>query len=193
MYNVGVSHELLPGTSVTAEWFHSDFKNLIARNNVARTAADYTLINVASPIDGSVIPYYNVSTAKQSAVNNVDSTDPNLTRSYNGLEINVNTRLPHGVRVFGGTSTEKTISNSCSAATNDPNLLLFCDGSKNNIPWITAGQGGRHRAAAVVRHHRQRRLPGARRHARSARCRCSTASSRRAPASPRRTASAPTT
>jgi hypothetical protein len=140
MYNVGVSHELLPGTSVTAEWFHSDFKNLIARNNVARTAADYTLINVASPIDGSVIPYYNVSTAKQNAVNNVDSTDPNLTRSYNSLEINVNARLPHGVRVFGGTSMEKTISNSCSAATNDPNLLLFCDGSKNNIPWITAGK-----------------------------------------------------
>ena len=40
--------------------------------------------------------------------------------------------------MFGGTSTEKTVSNSCSAATNDPNLLLFCDGSKNNIPWITA-------------------------------------------------------
>ena len=56
MYNVGVSHELLPGTSVTAEWFHSDFKNLIARNNVARTAADYTLVNVVSPIDGSVDP-----------------------------------------------------------------------------------------------------------------------------------------
>ena len=140
MYNVGVSHELLPGTSVTAEWFHSDFKNLIARNNVARTAADYTLINVASPIDGSVIPYYNVSTAKQNAVNNVDSTDSNLTRWYNSLEINVNARLPHGVRVFGGTSMEKTISNSCSAATNDPNLLLFCDGTKNNIPWITAGK-----------------------------------------------------
>ena len=33
MYNVGVSHELVPGTSVTAEWFHSDFKNLIERNN----------------------------------------------------------------------------------------------------------------------------------------------------------------
>jgi len=140
MYNVGVSHELLPGTSVTAEWFHSDFKNLIARNNVARTAADYTLINVASPIDGSVIPYYNISSTKQSAVNNVDSTDPNLKRWYNGLEININARLPHGVRVFGGTSTEKTISNSCSAATNDPNLLLFCDGTKNNIPWITAGK-----------------------------------------------------
>ena len=140
MYNLGVSHELLPGTSVTAEWFHSDFKNLIARNNVARTAADYTLTNVFSPIDGSVVPYYNVSTAKASAVNNVDSTDPNMKRWYNGVELNVNARLPHGVRLFGGTSTEKTISNSCSAAANDPNLLAFCDGTKNNIPWITAGK-----------------------------------------------------
>src|SRR3954468_23050494 len=140
MYNLGVSHELLRGTSVQVEWFHSDFKNLIARNNVARTAADYTLINVASPIDGSVIPYYNVSTAKSSAVTNVDSNDPNLTRNYDGVEFNFNARLPHGIRLFGGTSTEKTLSNSCSAAGNDPNLLLFCDGSKNNIPWITAGK-----------------------------------------------------
>jgi hypothetical protein len=140
MYNVGVSHELLAGTSVTAEWFHSDFKNLIARNNVARTAADYTLVNVASPIDGSIVPYYNVSAAKSAAVTNVDSNDPNLTRSYNGIELNVNARLPHGLRVFGGTSTEKTVANSCSAATNDPNLLTFCDGSKNNIPWITQGK-----------------------------------------------------
>jgi hypothetical protein len=140
MYNVGVSHELLAGTSVTAEWFHSDFKNLIERNNVARTAADYTLINVASPIDGSIVPYYNVSAAKSAAVTNVDSNDPNLTRSYNGIELNVNARLPHGLRIFGGTSTEKTVSNSCSAAVNDPNLLTFCDGSKNNIPWITQGK-----------------------------------------------------
>jgi len=140
MYNVGVSHELLSGTSVTVEWFHSDFKNLIARNNVARTAADYTLVNVFSPIDGSVVPYYNVSAAKSGAVTNVDSTDSNLKRWYNGVEVNFNARLPHGVRLFGGSSTEKTISNSCSAAANDPNLLLFCDGTKNGIPWITAGK-----------------------------------------------------
>jgi hypothetical protein len=37
-------------------------------------------------------------------------------------------------------STENTVSNSCSAASTDPNLLLYCDGSKNNIPWITAGK-----------------------------------------------------
>lgn len=43
-YNLGVQHELLRGTSLTVEWFHSDFKNLIERNNVLRTAADYTLL-----------------------------------------------------------------------------------------------------------------------------------------------------
>jgi hypothetical protein len=134
-YNVGVTHELMRGTSVSAEWFHSDFKNLIARNNVARTAADYTLVNVYSPIDGATIPYYNVSAAKVAAVQNVDSTDPNLTRWYNALELNFNTRLPGGARMFGGMSTERIITNSCSAAANDPNLLQFCDGSQNNIPW----------------------------------------------------------
>jgi hypothetical protein len=30
------------------------------------------------------------------------------------------------------------MTNTCSAANNDPNLLLFCDGTKNNIPWETS-------------------------------------------------------
>jgi hypothetical protein len=136
-YNLGVQHELLPGMSLTVEWIHSDFKNLIARNNVARSASDYTPVTVYSPIDGSPVTYYNVSSAKLSAVTNVDSTDPSMKRSYNGLEVNVNVRLPKGARLFGGTATDRIITNSCSAAANDPNLLLYCDGSKNGIPFVT--------------------------------------------------------
>ncbi len=67
----------------------------------------------------------------------MDSNDPNLQRWYNGVEINLSARLPGGARIFGGTSTEKIITNSCSAASTDPNLLLYCDGGKNNIPWVT--------------------------------------------------------
>jgi hypothetical protein len=137
-YNVGVTHEIARGTSVSAEWFHSDFKNLIARNNVARTAADYTPVTVYSPTDGTPITYYNVSSAKASAVQNVDSTDPDMKRYYNGIELNFNARLPKGARLSGGTSTERIITNSCSAATRDPNLLLFCDGAQNDIPWQTS-------------------------------------------------------
>jgi hypothetical protein len=137
-YNVGVTHEIARGTSLSAEWFHSDFKNLIARNNVARTAADYTPVTIYSPIDGAPITYYNVSAAKVNAVQNVDSTDSNLKRYYNGVELNFNARLPRGVRLSGGSSTEKIVTNSCSAASSDPNLLLFCDGTQNNIPWQTS-------------------------------------------------------
>jgi hypothetical protein len=137
-YNGGLTHELLRGTSVSAEWFHSDFKHLIARNNIARSAADYTAVTVYSPIDGAPITYYNVAANKVSAVQNVDSTDPNLKRSYNGLELNINARLPHGARVFGGTATERTITNTCSAAEHDPNVLLYCDGAQNGIPWLTS-------------------------------------------------------
>ena len=106
-YNVGVSHELMAGVAVTAEWFHSDFKDMIARNNVARTIDSYTKVPVVSPIDGSVIDAYVPKAAFANAVSNVDSTDPNMTRKYDGIELNFNARLPRGARVFGGTSTEK--------------------------------------------------------------------------------------
>ena len=134
-YNVGLQHELLPGVSVSAEWFHDDFKNLMVRNNVARTADSYTLANVVSPLDGSVIAAYNVKSGFVQSVQNVDSTDSNLTQSYNAVEFAINARLPRGARLFGGSSTDRTISNSCDAAVTNPNFLLYCDQSRSGIPW----------------------------------------------------------
>ena len=135
--NLGVQHELLPGVSVTAEWFHSDYKDLTIRTNVARTNDSYTAVNVASPLDGSTITMYNVKPAFVSAVQNVDSTDPNVKRWYNAFEFNLNARLPKGARVFGGTTTERTLSDMCAANFGNPNLLLYCDQTKSNIPWLT--------------------------------------------------------
>ena len=136
-YNVGVSHELMAGVAVTAEWFRSDFKDMIARNNVARTVDSYNKVVVVSPIDGSTIDAYVPKAAFANAVSNVDSTDPSLERTYNGIEINFNARLPRGARVFGGTSTERTLANTCSAASGNPNFLNFCDQSQSGIPWTT--------------------------------------------------------
>jgi hypothetical protein len=93
-------------------------------------------VTVYSPIDGSAIPYYNVAANKVSAVQNVDSTDPNLKRAYNSLEMSVNARLPRGARLFGGFGVEQTLTHTCSAAEHDPNVLLYCDGWKNDIPWL---------------------------------------------------------
>ena len=51
----------------------------------------------------------------QQAVQNVDSNDPNVKQSYNAFEFNFNARLPHGARLFGGSATDRTIANTCSA------------------------------------------------------------------------------
>jgi hypothetical protein len=136
-YNLGVSHEVYRGVALTFEWFHSDFKNLIERNNVLRNTDSYTPVSVVNPIDQSVVTVYNVKPEFASAVQNVDSNDPDLKRAYNGFEFNFNARLPHGARVFGGTSTERTLSNTCSAASSNPNFLLYCDQSNSGIPFVT--------------------------------------------------------
>src|SRR5437870_2822756 len=147
-YNLGVTHELFPGVAVTAEWFHSVAKNILERNNTLRPGtmtgsssvsnANYIPVTVFSPIDGRAITMYDpISTAVQQSVANVDTNDPNLSNVYNGFEFNFNARLPRGGRLFGGTSTDRSIANACSAAKTNPNFLQFCDQSKNGIPWRT--------------------------------------------------------
>ena len=114
-FNVGVSHEILPGFAVTAEYFRSSFKNMIARNNVALSVSDYTPVSIYNPMTGGTVTAYNLSTAKASAVDLLDSNDADLERRYDGLELNFNAKLPGGARLFGGTSTERTVSNACRA------------------------------------------------------------------------------
>jgi len=147
-YNLGVSHELFPGVAVTAEWFHAVAKNILERNNILRPGSmteptsvsnpSYRPVTVFSPIDGHAITMYDpISPAVQQAVAYVDTNDPNLKNVYNGFEFNFNARLPRGARIFGGSSTDRSVANTCSAATTNPNVLIYCDQSKYGIPWRT--------------------------------------------------------
>jgi len=100
--------------------------------------SNYRPVTVFSPIDGTPLTVYDTANLQVlQAVANVDTNDRKLKQAYNSFEFNVNARLPHGVTLFGGSSTDRTISNSCSSATTNPNYLLFCDGTKNGIPWRT--------------------------------------------------------
>jgi hypothetical protein len=147
-YNLGITRELFRGLAVTAEWFHGTSKNILERNNILRPGRltgpssvdnpNYRAFTVFSPIDGKPLSVYDpVSAAVQQAVANIDTNDPNLKQWYNGFDFNFNARLRSGVTLFGGSSTDRGISNSCSAASTNPNFLLFCDGAKNRIPWRT--------------------------------------------------------
>jgi hypothetical protein len=152
-FNLGVTREIARGISVSGEWFHNDAKNSWERNNVLRPGtysngvvsnASYKPVTVFSPIDGRAITMYDtVSTAVQQGVQNVDTNDSNVKQSYNAFEFNFQARLPHGARMFGGTATDRTIANTCSAAASNPNFLItiggvnYCDQTNSGIPWRT--------------------------------------------------------
>jgi hypothetical protein len=120
--------------SVSAGWFHRDYKNLFRRRNTLQTFADYTPFTLFSPIDGAAIEYFNVSLAKRTAISTIDENAADRHMWYNGLEFSFNARLPRGITLFGGAMGERTIAQVCDETAN-PNLLLYCDQTKSGIPW----------------------------------------------------------
>jgi hypothetical protein len=136
-YNVGIQHELLPRVSISANWFHVDYDNLRVRQNVLQTFSDYTSQDVVSPLDGSVITIYNVSSAKRNQVQYLDTNAPERSQRYNAFELTFNARLPGGGTLFGGTTTEQTLAVMCDEPSN-PNNLLYCDQRKSGIPYTTS-------------------------------------------------------
>jgi hypothetical protein len=133
-FNLGATQELWNRLTVTAEWFHNRFTDITERNNVARNFDSYTPVEVVSPLDGRVITAYNVKPEFLSRVQNVDASDPDIKRHYNGFELGFNARLPRGARMFGGFNLERTLADTCSAGT-DPNFTLNCDQWQSGIPW----------------------------------------------------------
>ncbi len=132
--NVGVSHEVMPGVSLAFEWYRNDFRNMSERNNALRSFESYNPVDVVSPFDNSVIRVYDVKPEFSRAVQNVDSTDHDLKRVYNGFDLSVNARITGGMRAFGGFNLERTRTNTCTAGT-DPNFLQYCDQDAYDIPW----------------------------------------------------------
>jgi len=136
-YSGGIQHELLPRVSVGANWFHTIFYNPYLKVNTLTSAADFTPAQIASPLDGSVVTVYNVSAAKVSAVQNINTTAPNNRTTDNSVEFSFNARLAGGATIFGGMATQKTVTNSCDS-TNNPNSQIYCDQSQLGLPWLNS-------------------------------------------------------
>jgi len=123
------------GVSVSAGWYNRQFHNMWRRTNTGVTPADFTPFTLFSPIDGSPITYYNISSAKvaQIGTNLVDTNAPDRRDKYNGFEYNFTARIKR-INLFGGGMIERMLSNSCDDNWN-PNLLLYCDQSQNGLPF----------------------------------------------------------
>ena len=123
------------GVSVTAAWYHRDSYNMTQSVNGPFTPADYAVVNVVSPIDGTLIPAYNLNSAKQGQVDRVDvnATDGNLRGfTYTGFEFGAAARMGR-VTLFGGWTIDRTIMDHCDELENWGNLSgVYYDASGNN-------------------------------------------------------------
>jgi hypothetical protein len=134
-FNAGITHEVLTGLTMTFEYFRTDSRNVTVRQNSLRDANSYDRFDVVSPLDGSVIPAYVVKPAFAARVANIDSTNDEMQRWYNGFELGFNARMAGGIRAFGGFNMERTLNDVCVSAASDPNRSLYCDQRESGIPW----------------------------------------------------------
>jgi len=136
--SIEIEHELRPGVSASATYYHREFQNIqLTRNLKVDPVLDYTAFTITAPKDprlpnggGEVITQYNLNPSKLGATDNVLTWSTKNTRIYNGVEVSLNARLPHGGFIFGGLTTERTATNNCDVANSNPNNLRFC----NQVP-----------------------------------------------------------
>jgi hypothetical protein len=153
-YTVAVQHEITQGLSVNAGYYRRGTYNQRRTQNNGWSPSDYTIAPVVSPLDGSILPVYNLDPAKRG---NVDRTDFNSTdsdmrrRTYNGIQVGFNGRL-RGANFFGGWTMDRLVDVRCDAiesnqaryagtaaiaANNAPQPdYLWCDQSQLDMPWL---------------------------------------------------------
>lgn len=157
-YNIetalSVQHELLRNVSVAAGWYRRSYYNMGVRGvrtdnlgnlavgstgdfalgyNLDWTADSFVPVQVVNPINGEVFTAYNLKSASLlSQVDNYITNSSTNRQVYNGFEFSVDARLATGGRILASTTTQRTLSNTCDAGRDDPNLLRFCD--RFNLP-----------------------------------------------------------
>jgi hypothetical protein len=138
---LGFDQQVFSRMSIGATWFHRDFHNFVTTDYVDRTPADYTAVQVVSPLNGEVFNVYNLNSTRVPLTNRVDRIADNDLRAtyYRGGEVSFRMRLPGQGTFFGGTSTGRVVTVSCDQPDN-PNLLRFCDQREpgNTPPFLTS-------------------------------------------------------
>jgi hypothetical protein len=154
-YTASIQHQVTPGFSVTGGYYRRGTYNQRRTQNNGWAPSDYTIVNVVSPLDGSILPVYNLNPTLRGNVDRTDfnSTDSDLRRrTYNGVQLGFNARLG-GAQFFGGWTVDRLIDVRCDAiesnqaryagtalisgTTNAPQPdYHWCDQSQLDMPWL---------------------------------------------------------
>ncbi|HKB13175.1 MAG TPA: hypothetical protein VKD69_21070, partial [Vicinamibacterales bacterium] len=124
-YTVMVQRQVGTSTSVSVGYYGRRFGDLYTTVNAAVPPSSYTPVTIANPLTNQPMTVYNQDPATRTLLRNVVTTIPDLEQTYNGVEFQVNTRLPRAT-VFGGLTIgrdhgDQDTTSSCSGCGNDFN------------------------------------------------------------------------
>ena len=118
-YEASVQHELFPRVSVSGSYFHRYYYDIAFTDNLATTNSDWIPFQVPVPVDsrlpgggGGTLTAYNLNPAKFGQTNNLLTLSNNW-RTYDGLEFNMNFRLPGDAFAMTSWTAGKTHSWDC--------------------------------------------------------------------------------
>jgi hypothetical protein len=155
-FGASVQHEVLPRTSVEVGYYRRWFQGFTVTDNTASTAADYTPFTVTAPQNpnlpgggGFTVTGLNPRTNFSAATNYTTfaSDFGDMYQYWHGVDVNVNTRMPNGLVVQGGTSTGRGVRDQCEVTAKVPEILnvlgVWQQPASCHVtePWLTQIRG----------------------------------------------------
>src|SRR5207245_3232197 len=130
-YTAMIQRQVGRYTSVSVGYYGRRFGDLYTTVNAAVPPSAYVPVVITNPLTQQPLTVYNQDPATRTAVRNVVTTIPSLSQTYNGVELQVNTRLSRAT-VFGGFTIgrdygDQDATSSCSGCSSDfnnPNNLI---------------------------------------------------------------------
>jgi hypothetical protein len=120
--SVSVDRQLANGVALTVGYYRTTFGNFTATRNTNVSPSDYDPYCITAPVDPrlpssvsgqQICGLYDIKPSKFGLVNNVvtlASNYGNQTEYYNGADVNLVARLPHGINLSGGWNIGDAIS-----------------------------------------------------------------------------------
>jgi hypothetical protein len=129
-----VSQQLAPRVSVELSYTRRVWGNFLVTDNRAVGAADFDSFTIVAPQDarlpdggGYSLQFQDINPAKFGQFNNFITFADNFGKQinhFNGVDLNVNARLPFALTVQGGFSTGNVTENDCEIGAKLPEIYI---------------------------------------------------------------------
>lgn len=119
-YTAMLQRQVGSRTSVSIGYYGRRFTDLYTTVNALVPPTAYTPVTITNPVTQQPMTVYNQDPATRGSVQNRLTTIPDLRQTYNGVELQVNTRLSNAT-VFGGLTIGRDFGDQDSGDLNNPN------------------------------------------------------------------------